>query len=366
MSWVQQHIASFGGNGDDITIFGESAGGNSMMHHLVQKPSFGLYSKVIVESGTYEGSKSLEEAEAGYHAVLQATQCADLSCLLQMDSQTLTSKCKSKCRVGGPTRDGVVLTDSPIALMARGEYNTKVPVMLLSCRDESAGKLVYKGNAITTDAELDTWITNSILPFIKNTTDADVATLRRLYDASRYPYPKVRGNYSIQLWMQDAIYTDRMDAGGSTSGRCSMRSVAMDLLAGGSPSVRTSLFGHTARRGKYSHFPLAWHGCEVSYVLGSNAAAKDADEMALTRKTVSYWSNFALKGDPNSAGLPQWPNFNATDEPTMILNVDNDGGIGIRTNQAQNEACEWWEYHKMNTKATNVVPAFRELEKRGE
>jgi para-nitrobenzyl esterase len=54
MSWARQHIAAFGGDPEQITIFGESAGGNSVINHLAQSASFPLYQRAIVESGAYE------------------------------------------------------------------------------------------------------------------------------------------------------------------------------------------------------------------------------------------------------------------------------------------------------------------------
>ena len=50
MTWTREHIAAFGGNPEDVTIFGESAGGNSVINHLAQEASFGLYTKAVVES----------------------------------------------------------------------------------------------------------------------------------------------------------------------------------------------------------------------------------------------------------------------------------------------------------------------------
>ena len=50
IAWTKKNIGAFGGDGDDITIFGESAGGNSVINHLAQPASFGLYKKAIVES----------------------------------------------------------------------------------------------------------------------------------------------------------------------------------------------------------------------------------------------------------------------------------------------------------------------------
>lgn len=53
MLWTTRYIEAFGGDGDDVTIFGESAGGNSVINHLAQKDSFNLYTKAIIESGAY-------------------------------------------------------------------------------------------------------------------------------------------------------------------------------------------------------------------------------------------------------------------------------------------------------------------------
>jgi carboxylesterase type B len=51
MRWVRKHIGAFGGNGTNLMIFGESAGGNSVINHLAQPDSFELYNKAVVESG---------------------------------------------------------------------------------------------------------------------------------------------------------------------------------------------------------------------------------------------------------------------------------------------------------------------------
>ena len=82
IAWTKAHIAAFGGDGEDITIFGESAGGNSVINHLAQPASFGLYTKAIVESGAYNlGAGTMEEAETNYKKLLASSSCSSLSCL---------------------------------------------------------------------------------------------------------------------------------------------------------------------------------------------------------------------------------------------------------------------------------------------
>ena len=95
LRWVQAHIKAFGGNPHAVTIFGESAGGNSVVSHLVEPRSFPppsgaqqprLYERAIVQSGTYPAAETLAEAEATYSAVLNGTGCKDVTCLLGKDA----------------------------------------------------------------------------------------------------------------------------------------------------------------------------------------------------------------------------------------------------------------------------------------
>ena len=51
MKWVKKHISMFGGNPEQVTIFGESAGGISIMSHLISPWSKGLFQRAIVQSG---------------------------------------------------------------------------------------------------------------------------------------------------------------------------------------------------------------------------------------------------------------------------------------------------------------------------
>ncbi len=54
LAWAKKHISAFGGSGEAITIFGESAGGNSVINHIAAEASAGLFARAIVESGACE------------------------------------------------------------------------------------------------------------------------------------------------------------------------------------------------------------------------------------------------------------------------------------------------------------------------
>jgi len=147
MTWTREHIAAFGGNPEDVTIFGESAGGNSVINHLAQEASFGLYTKAVVESGAYNlGARNMSAAQAGFVGLLGSAQCSDLDCLLAADATAIesaggrgTAPAVSGGRNGwGPVVDGVSLKAAPVELIHAKQYNNKVPVIIGSNRGESS------------------------------------------------------------------------------------------------------------------------------------------------------------------------------------------------------------------------------------
>ena len=139
IAWTKAHIGAFGGDGDDITIFGESAGGNSVINHLAQPASFGLYTKAIIESGAYDfGAEPMSSAQASYAKLLTAAKCSNLDCLVSKTPLEVGTANGQAGAGGGPVVDGVSLTDTPVGLIEKKTYNNKVPVIIGSNRDEAA------------------------------------------------------------------------------------------------------------------------------------------------------------------------------------------------------------------------------------
>ena len=218
MTWVRDHIAAFGGDGSAVTIFGESAGGNSMLAHLAMPASFDLYKGAISESGTYDvGAHSIHASEAGYQAVLALSNCSSLACLKGLDSDSV-SALHHAMLFDGPTIDGVSLTDTPAALFARGDYNTKAPVIIGSNRDESA--------YFTAIERVPPWMNESLFDFSLqhgslierafagsvsarcDATAEQLAELKRAYGPdSGYPYPSERGAYSSWCKIVSTVWT---------------------------------------------------------------------------------------------------------------------------------------------------------------
>ena len=128
MAWVATHIAAFGGDAKRVTIFGESAGGNSVLNHLAQPKSKGLYQRAIIESGLYSsGGRTMVDATAQYNATLEAASCdasapaADqIACLRACNASSLVgySSLPPFGAMWLPVIDGVSMTKAPTDLIA--------------------------------------------------------------------------------------------------------------------------------------------------------------------------------------------------------------------------------------------------------
>jgi len=237
IAWTKANIGAFGGAGNDITLFGQSAGGASVLNHLVQPASFSLFQKAIIESGTYRlDSKPMAEAEVTYEGVLLACDCPDLPCLLETDATALldggaaalaASSCPSSffsCTDWLPVIDGVSLTDVPAALIAAKNYNNKVPVIIGSNRDEVALFFLLLGNpppVNMTEAEFDAWEDMFYNEPHSALGPANLAKLKTVYDPEMYPYPADLGGYSQWYWMNVRYTTDEIRSFGACSVRCS-------------------------------------------------------------------------------------------------------------------------------------------------
>ena len=138
LDWVRRNIAGFGGDPTNVTIFGESAGGLSVLSNLVSPTAHGLFNKAIVESGGYALKlPTLATAEAAGAKVAAAFGCAlaDTTCLRNISTTDLLN---AVAPGGGSVLtivDGTIVPYSINTALAAGQFN-RVPVMNGSNHDE--------------------------------------------------------------------------------------------------------------------------------------------------------------------------------------------------------------------------------------
>jgi para-nitrobenzyl esterase len=317
LRWVRRNITAFGGDPSRVTIFGESAGGVNVCALVASPLAKGLFAGAVVESGGCR-QRPLADFVAFGETIAGKAGCGaaadSAACLRALPFETIllavppaVSVATSTGQLWGPAVDGFVLRNSPDLVMERGEHN-RVPFVVGANADET-GQAVPP---ISTEAEYRALVT------------AQLGLLAPLvlarYPASAFPSPR-------KAYV--AVTSDSRFI-------CPSRQYARAAARGGSPAFRY-FFSYPANR-----FFGAVHGTEIPFVFGSFDAiggfTPNATEEALSESMNAAWARFAATGDPNGAGLPAWPPYDAAKDSTLVWDAPAEGVDGIRTS-----ACDFWD-----------------------
>ena len=245
LRWVQDHIHAFGGAPNAVTIFGESAGGNSVISHLVMPRSYleldggaeadPLYARAIIQSGTYAAAMPLRQAESIYRTVLASTGCADAACLRGRSTMAVAAAWPGPT---GPVIDGVEMPGDPYVQLDAGRFNTNASVIIGHNREEMVMSLVRTHPSSFSEIDFE-----MAVRYVAPRLDASaMAQVKALYTGAVWApyYPRRRGNQTLWWWAAAAAISDK-EMG---LGHCAVRRVARQLSRGGSPAVYMYLFAH--------------------------------------------------------------------------------------------------------------------------
>ena len=317
LQWVQRNVAAFGGDPGDVTIFGESAGGGSVLTLLTSPMAKGLFEKAIVESGggreallgvrylNKSGPTGLPSAEDVGVAFaksngINGTDAAALAALRALPAETIVSDLnmasmgKQASIYGGPIIDGLIVTETPQQALLAGHY-PRIPVII---------------GANSADIGFPRWHT---LDETWTAFGPDSEKAKALYD------PTNSGNNFLVGWK---LGSDLMMIEPA-------RFVAQTIAAAGLPSYEYR-FSYVAAS-KRKEWPGAPHATEIPYVFDTVKAVygdklTPADE-ATAKQANAYWVNFAKTGDPNGGGLPHWPAYSAASD--KLLNFSLNGPVAM-------------------------------------
>lgn len=320
LKWVQENIAAFGGDPNNVTIFGFSAGGVSVHSLLTIPAAKGLFHKAISESGggrdgvltgrpiRQENADPLYSVSAETIGInfarkhkIESTDAAELAKLRSLSVEEIVDGGQENDSSGlriysGPILDGKLVVETAESAYKAGRQ-ARVPLIIGNCSAEIGGPFV---NSSSSKEAL-------FLLFGELQSEAKAA-----FDPdSNKEFAEVITKFNTDwVWGEPA------------------RMTARSFVAKRDPAYMYQ-FGYVPppmrERARYG----AGHGSEISFVFNTlNArwgapAEATPEEKELARIMNTYWTNFAKTGNPNGNGLPIWPLYDTQKEE--ILDIELDG-----------------------------------------
>jgi para-nitrobenzyl esterase len=354
LKWVERNIARFGGDKDNVTVGGQSAGAVDTGIHMLSPLSAGLFHRGICQSfcqafplptktaAEATGVAFAEAAGCGSGTGPEVAQCLRNLTAAKIEELAGTASTQGKFISGRGLVDGEIIPDQPLTLFTSGRFN-HMPLMNGNTTDETNfGLAITEYFSNTNNALRAPPTAEQYLNYV-NTT----------YAPPTYPdgtAAKVLGLYPASAFKSPQLAWDRV---GTDSGICNQRRLDKILA----PQIPLYVYEFADKTAPF-FFPdmpgmeaLAYHTADIQYVFplwhGGPLGIPhplNGQQTILSDQLVSAWANFARTGNPNGSGNNPWPRYTASaDAPAWL--IQDLPGLSTLTD-AQYSAlrhCDFWD-----------------------
>ncbi|VDD92172.1 unnamed protein product [Enterobius vermicularis] len=378
--WVRQHIDTFGGDPDRVTVFGESAGAASVALHYVSRQSQEYFRRAVLQSGGATSPWATESKQVAMSraVILYNTLCApdhpmdanDLTdwnkkkkiiydCVMKADAaQLLNAEWSPTVEFVDfpwvPVIDNEFLNELPSTSLKTGNFKKNAELLAGSNRDEAIYFIVYQLTNIfpvssffnrsdfVKDRKVWKKCAMSLLPQYMVHNPILFASILHEYEPEELnPHP-VEWLNSLDKMLGDLHFT------------CSVNEIALANSEHGGTTYYY-YFTHRATQQTWPKWMGVVHGYEINFIFGeplNETFNYTEEEKSLSWRMMHYWANFARTGNPNtnpdgSQFMLDWPLYTKATMQYMNLTVDSEydrGSKWIGTGPRRKQ-CSFWHNH---------------------
>ena len=298
LEWVKHNIRAFGGDPENVTVFGESAGGEAVNALLVSPQARGLFAKAMTQSGggaSLPGGLKWPPLHGG------------------PDSAEARGKAWA-ASVGADTNDPAVLRALPAEVIRRGALGAHLPTPIIDGRivPERIETALADGH-------------HAVVPYMVGSNSAEDSLVQWLPDEPGRLLKALGAPGQAALGLYEADGLAPKPAAAKLWGEAFMvapaRAVACGMAASGAPTwLYHYAYVPLARRGLDAGAP---HAGELNLVFANLGRVSMVGETTADRPmsdlVQDYWIAFARTGDPNGDGRPRWPAYSPQDDTLLAF-----------------------------------------------
>lgn len=343
LKWIQKNIASFGGNHNNVTLFGDGAGGAATHYHMISDQSKGLFQKAIIMSGcafnkTWSlaapndyaqrlGRKVGWDGTGGDSKLLEVLEGADPHDLVQHSTPNglLTEQEFSEflifafCPVIEPYVTDKTFISKDSILMARDAWSKYVSIIIGAASLEGAFATIFDRSESFIDVfENASYFAPHRELGMKVTEAARFGTrIKKVY----FEYAHLT-NTNYELFCQ--FSSDRHFWHGIQNvvkARVNSDATGKNFLYRFDASTELNIL---KKYNKLDDYPGASHGDTTFYLFSSiflSPPSPESIEFKMIQKMISLWTNFAINGDPNDSETRDWSPVTSLKPPLNCLNI---------------------------------------------
>ncbi|KAK2009748.1 carboxylesterase [Colletotrichum eremochloae] len=325
LDWLQKNIHLFGGNPQNVTVLGESAGGGSILHQITAygSTSGAPFKRAILQSPGFEPSAGATKPTSRYNKALHwasyfsnssVTTLQDLKKLPfnvidKVNQMTVATNTYWGSFGWGPEIDGDFVPDSPGVLLSEGKFNSSVQVLTARNSDEG---FIFASPLIEDNEQYISSLLKPILPDAAEEIIEYIATelYPAVYDGTypwTTPFERTSATFAESWLICNNYMLNRALAGN-----------AFNYLFDVPP-------GH--------------HGTDIAYTFFNNEASSNGFPLnaSIASTLQAYLTNFAKTGSPNGSGLPDILLYGAE---ATVLSLYNRTQV---VDSTARDRCDWWQ-----------------------